>query len=639
MEPGYYMSTFFDYGELRNILEIKLRHDHAAALWHYNGSTLSLVRYWEFERLSGIKQHPHALYNRTVAHALMEELLREEGLSVGDLCAVWGTRAFNTDTDYRAQFDQTFAFHGVAHLMTAIHYGNDNPFGDTIVGLTLDAGPDSMFEQDAYSRHYYPGCVIQNGQMTMFSVESPARLWSYSRKTFGLREGTLMALASAIPASLDVPLAAYDQYSFDGPAARTSARSVVEDIVRRADTAISLDADLCFDPRFTPAENRLSLIMKVVAAMSERIVSRNLDSICAQYRVDPSSSILAMAGGFALNCPTNTALIERYRFADYQIPPCTSDTGIALGVGLAAFHSELRSGSVKVRLDTAYYGQTGGEIDAEVAEFARYVEGIDEVCAEQIAAELAIGSIVVWVNGNAEIGPRALGNRSLLADPRSTAVRDRLNHIKRRQWWRPVAPVVMDAHAAEYFNGYRDSPYMLLSFAVKPEAAASIPGVVHLDGTARVQSITCERNPHLYSVIDHFRSLTGIPMLGNTSLNDAGEPIVNRLREAIALALRKGLTSVYYEGRYKISLCQAPTEMGKPTAARQSSHYFGIPADVDAIDVSHANPHQLSIEELTFYYDNPLQFRDGDISTLAVADSIKAATVRYLRVNPCELTR
>ena len=190
MKSGFYISAFICIDELQNLLDIKLRHDQSIALWEYRDKKLKLIRYWELERISGIKQHPKALFNSKYFMKLLSFLLKDEGLELTDIISIWGIKNLEEDQNYRMQFGKEFAFHSIAHLLTAIFFNNSNPFSDCILAMALDSGPDSQFEEDAYERKYYSACVIENGNINFFSVESPARLWSYCSKKFDLREGT-----------------------------------------------------------------------------------------------------------------------------------------------------------------------------------------------------------------------------------------------------------------------------------------------------------------------------------------------------------------------------------------------------------------------------------------------------------------
>ena len=155
---------------------------------------------------------------------------------------------------------------------------------------------------------------------------------------------------------------------------------------------------------------------------------------------------------------------------------------------------------------------------------------------------LADGAVVGWFQGRSEFGPRALGNRSLLADPRSAEIKDRLNaRVKHRQAFRPFAPIVLHERAREIFEGDEDSPFMLLAKDVRPEWRERIPGIVHVDGTARVQTVRRETNERLWRLLKEFEALSGVPVLINTSFNVKGEPMVETPRDAVDCFLLTGI--------------------------------------------------------------------------------------------------
>ena len=192
---------------------------------------------------------------------------------------------------------------------------------------------------------------------------------------------------------------------------------------------------------------------------------------------------------------------------------------------------------------------------------------------------------VAWADGRAEVGPRALGHRSLLADPRRSATKDRLNEVKQRQWWRPVAPIVLEDQVGEWFDGGRRSPSMLETFAVRAERRDQVPAIAHLDGTARVQTLAPSDDEALYRAIQAFSATTGVPMLCNTSLNDKGEPIVATASQALNFCLRKGIGVAYLGGR-RVAL--RPAGPGLPAlpdgpGERQGHLFAGQEPERDAI--------------------------------------------------------
>lgn len=164
----------------------------------------------------------------------------------------------------------------------------------------------------------------------------------------------------------------------------------------------------------------------------------------------------------------------------------------------------------------------------------------------QVAAKLiAEGKVIGWFQGRSEIGPRALGNRSILADPRNPLMRDHVNqNVKHREWYRPAAPAVLEKDASLYFHIDRPLPFMLFAVQAREERIGEIPSAVHIDGSARVQTVNEHQNPRFYQLISEFKLCTGIPMLINTSFNDQGEPIVESPVDALTAFKRMDLDAL-----------------------------------------------------------------------------------------------
>lgn len=638
MKKGYYISAFVSLGELQNIMDIKLRHDQTIALWYFDGNNdVKLVRYWELERITGYKQHTKAFFNKEAFFSFLEEILKEEKIFKEDIQAIWGTRGIETDTKYRDFFQSTdIAYHSIAHLMTSIYYDNKNPFDDTIISLNLDAGPDSQFEKDAYNKNYYAGCVIKEGDINIFPIESPARLWSYSFKKFGLREGTLMALATAVNTSFPFDLSKFDNFKFYDESTRKTAKHIVDEI---SEYVYSLPLPNDIDTRFSEQDHRISAIMKLIVDLSQRIVCRNIDYILNKFGLISDNTILAMAGGFALNCPTNSYILDRYKFKSYQIPPCTSDTGIAAGVGISGFFANLYPKHFNIEFNTAYYGREALYDENILKRYSKYILSEKEVSLDEVANDIIENSVIVWVNKSSEIGPRALGNRSLIADPRTMISKNKLNDIKKRQWWRPVAPIIMHEHGPSFFKNYKYSPNMLLNFEAHDDVLDKVPAIMHFDKTSRAQSVSEISNPILHRLLNEFFKKTSVPILCNTSLNDAGEPIIDSLEEAILFALHKGIKSVYYNGNIQIKLKTDTDEFGKSFLLRDTTH-FSTPKNILKEDIIKLeNPNGLSIQELTYFYDNPKLFSEYNIKSVKDAEFIKKETHKYLQDKPDALQR
>lgn len=255
------------------------------------------------------------------------------------------------------------------------------------------------------------------------------------------------------------------------------------------------------------------------------------------YSRHPSKNI-CLCGGVMLNCVTNRLILDESPFEDIFIFPGCSDTGIPVGNCLLAYHNHpLFKKTPKTRqvMKTAYLGREYS--DSEVAEtLDRYKVPSEKTDPKEVAALLADRKVVAWFQGGSEFGPRALGHRSIMADSRDSAIKDRVNdEVKHRELFRPFAPVVLEEKCSEQFDLERPSPFMLLvGDALRPE---EIPSVIHVDDSARIQTVNLADNEGYYEVVREFDKITGIPVLMNTSFNVAGEPIVETPRDALICAL------------------------------------------------------------------------------------------------------
>jgi carbamoyltransferase len=242
---------------------------------------------------------------------------------------------------------------------------------------------------------------------------------------------------------------------------------------------------------------------------------------------------LTMAGGTALNCVANSVILREGPFEDIWVQPAAGDAGTALGAALHVAQSEGELGSPMV-LASLGRGWTDDELE-QVLRTARVGYERPPDLAGAVAEELAENRVVAWFQGRSEYGPRALGYRSLLAHPGRRENLELLNDIKGREQFRPVAPLVLLERAAELFDGKVPSPYMLFVHRVRDEWRDRIAAVVHVDGTARAQTVDRRTQPLLASLLDAFCERTGLPVLVNTSLNTAGRPMVDSPRDALEL--------------------------------------------------------------------------------------------------------
>jgi carbamoyltransferase len=240
---------------------------------------------------------------------------------------------------------------------------------------------------------------------------------------------------------------------------------------------------------------------------------------------------LTLAGGVALNCVANARIAAEGPFDEVWAQPAAGDAGTALGAALHVAHA---LGDTALPMTSAALGRQWSDDDLEawlVTADVGYERPPD--LAEALADVLAADGIVAWFQGRSEYGPRALGHRSLLADPRHDANLQRLNAVKGREEFRPVAPMALAERAADIFDGVHPSPYMLFVHRVRPEWRHRIPAVVHVDGTARVQTVHREDEPLVARLLEAFERRTGVPVLVNTSLNTAGRPMVDDPRDAL----------------------------------------------------------------------------------------------------------
>jgi carbamoyltransferase len=256
---------------------------------------------------------------------------------------------------------------------------------------------------------------------------------------------------------------------------------------------------------------------------------------------------LAMAGGVALNCVANTEILKRTGFEELYIFPNAGDRGLAVGCALYGYKVVSR-GERRHPVVHDYLGPTN--TDEQIVEALDAAVGIEHHRSDDIAADcaalVAAGAIVGWVQGGAEFGPRALGHRSLIADPRSLETKRRLDdEVKQREWFRPYAPSALAEHADEYFEMLgHDSPYMLLALNTRDEVRDKVPAIVHVDGSARVQTVEESVDPLYHRLISKFYELTGIPLVVDTSFNGYGEPMVETTEDAITAMHQMGLDAL-----------------------------------------------------------------------------------------------
>jgi carbamoyltransferase len=270
---------------------------------------------------------------------------------------------------------------------------------------------------------------------------------------------------------------------------------------------------------------------KDLAYTIQHLLEEIVTDIVAEYASELGTTNLCLAGGVALNCKMNKRLLEMDGIQEVFIQPVAHDAGTTIGAGL------LESDPTEVpRFEDVYFGVGYSQSDIiDRLEMNRIPYHEPDEPLEYVADALAEGKLVGWFDGRFEMGPRALGARSILADPRSVDSRDRVNErVKHRETWRPFAPSMLEEAADRYLVNAESSPFMIQTFDVVEDRREEIPAVLHpADDTTRPQTVTETQHPRYHALLSAFESRTGVPVLLNTSFNDKGEPIVNTPQEAI----------------------------------------------------------------------------------------------------------
>ena len=282
-----------------------------------------------------------------------------------------------------------------------------------------------------------------------------------------------------------------------------------------------------------------------VQRMTERVIFHLLEHLHRRTGLDN----VCIAGGVAQNSVVNGKILTNTPFKQVYIPSAGHDAGISMGAALYVQH-ELLKQPRQPAIRTAFTGShfSNEEIKKILTEKnILFKEYPDETLYEKVVDRLVNGGVVGWFNGRAEFGPRALGGRSIIADPRRTDAKEILNlKIKRRESFRPFAPSILKEYVADYFELTGDVPFMEKVFPIRKEKQKEIPAVTHVDGTGRLQTVDMAISPRYYQLIDTFRKRTGVPILLNTSFNE-NEPIVNTPREALDCYLRTNMDMLVME--------------------------------------------------------------------------------------------
>jgi carbamoyltransferase len=402
-----------------------------------------------------------------------------------------------------------FVDHHIAHAASAFL---PSPFEEAAV-MTLDGRGER-----ATTSYYYGD---KNDLEMLANVEMPHSLGLLYEKIT-----TYLGFLHSSDEYKVMALASYGQPTY--------AKALRSHIHLQGDGTYTID-DFNFADVFGPPRHRGEPFLKRhynVASSLQKVLEEIVLELSDWLRKKSAAENLCLAGGVALNCVLNAAIRDKNIFNNIWVQPAAGDAGTSLGAALWIDRQQSRG--KKFTMDHAYWGPAYG--DSEIEEFLKWTKvpykKLNDVPAET-AAILASNRIIGWYQGRMEFGPRALGSRSILASPINADMQSKLNEIKDREDFRPVAPVVLEEDAAEWFDNAGFSPFMLFVYKVKDEKKDLIPAVRHVDGTARIQTINAQQHPQYYNLLKEFKKLTGVPVLVNTSFNTRGEPIVCTPRDAV----------------------------------------------------------------------------------------------------------
>jgi carbamoyltransferase len=284
---------------------------------------------------------------------------------------------------------------------------------------------------------------------------------------------------------------------------------------------------------------------KNVAASFQKVLEERALNLCAVVRQKTDSRYLVIAGGIALNSVMNGRIVREAGFDDIYVMPAAGDNGTAIGAAYYVYNSVLHQSRVFVHdnpfLGTSYSDEYVGKLISECKLPAKKYDDISSVAARMLAE----GKILGWFQGRMEIGPRALGNRSILANPTLPYMKDKINaEVKHREAFRPFAPSVTVESKDKYFDNIGESPFMLKVCPVRPQMRALLPAITHVDGSARLHTVSKDINLVFYNLLEKFGALTGTPVLLNTSFNIQGQPIIETPEDAIRCFYSTGMDAL-----------------------------------------------------------------------------------------------
>ena len=288
-----------------------------------------------------------------------------------------------------------------------------------------------------------------------------------------------------------------------------------------------------------------------LAFTTQHFYGEVMDGLLKSFYAMGVSENLVLGGGCALNSSYNGQIVGRTGFKKLHVPSAPADDGNAVGAALLAYYKDHPGEKPRASVHSPYLGSPISKRTlGNLARFGRIpgLRHVPDTLHQDAARLLAEGKLLGWIQGRAEFGPRALGNRSILADPRDENVKERINSVvKFREEFRPFAPSILDEFGDEYFEDYQVSPYMERALVFRESARTKVLGIVHVNQTGRLQSVRREWNERLYDLIRAFYDRTGVPLLLNTSFNVLGKPIIHSLEDALGVFYTTGLDALVIE--------------------------------------------------------------------------------------------
>lgn len=350
--------------------------------------------------------------------------------------------------------------------------------------------------------------------------------------------GKFMGLASYGVPSMKMPLSYSEDKNLFKELPNLDKNGIFDSIEERTSQFKQYFEENCFPYESGNSDEIMSYAN--FAASVQKALEDTLIGFVKELKEVTRMDNLVISGGIALNCSANGKIVKTGIFKNVFVPPFPSDAGTAVGAALEIYHKLFGKAHTESKLVMAGLGTSYSQ-ETVISELKPYVDSNsisysikdERELYDFVAKAIADGNIIGWMQDGFEAGPRALGYRSLLADPRTRRSLIRLNKVKQREMWRPIAPSVLSEKYSEYFEGNADSRYFMNVAAIVLEnKRKEIPAVVHVDTTARPQAVTCKQQKY-YNLLSAFYRLTGVPVLCNTSFNRKGEPLVNTPKDAI----------------------------------------------------------------------------------------------------------